>query len=249
MTPQAFIFDCDGTLVDSMHMWLTLYPELVAGYGIHMTPEDFAPTEHMSLPDEMAYYHEKLGIADSAEALVAEVRAMIRDKYAHEIPLCPGVRPFLESAAEAGIPLGVATSTDADIVTLALERLGIAGFFRTIVTTDEAGSSKEHPDVYHLALERTAPGVRPQDAWVFEDAMFGLKAARGAGYHTLGVYDAHGRADRAVVRANASIFVTSFEQLALDDILSFDPAFDAPGRPLPAVDLAVRARAASEQGA
>lgn len=248
MTPQAFIFDCDGTLIDSMGMWLTIYPELVARYGIHMTPEDFAPTEHLALPEEMAYYHEKLGIAQSGEALLAELRGMIREKYAHDHPLCPGVRPFLEAAAKAGIPLGIATSTDADLVTLALERLGVAGLFRVLVTTDEAGASKERPDVYDLALSRLAPGARPQDAWVFEDAMFGLKAARGAGYHTLGVYDAHGRADRAVVRANASIFVTSFEQLALADVLSFDPALDAPGRALPAVDLAAQAGAA-RQGA
>ena len=237
MTPKAFIFDCDGTLVDSMGMWLTIYPELVARYGIHMTPEDFAATESLALPDEMAYYHEKLGIAESGDALLAELRGMIREKYAHEIPLCPGVMAFLKSAEQAGVPMAIATSTDADLVELALTRLGIRRFFRTLVTTEEAGASKEQPDVYDLALARVAPGAAPADAWVFEDAMFGLKAARGVGYHTLGVYDAHGRADRAVVRANASVFVTAFTQLSLQDILSFDPELDAAGMPLPALDL------------
>ena len=241
MTPKAFIFDCDGTLIDSMGMWLTIYPELVARYGIRMTPEDFAPTESLALPEEMAYYHEKLGIAESGEALLAELRGMIREKYAHEIPLCPGVLPFLESAEEAGIPMVIATSTDADLVELALKRLGIRRFFQGLVTTEQAGASKERPDVYDLALARVAPGAARGEAWVFEDAMFGLKAAHGAGYRTLGVYDAHGRADRAVVRANASVFVTSFTQLSLADILSFDPALDAPGMPLPAVDLDARA--------
>ena len=238
MTPKAFIFDCDGTLLDSMGMWITIYPELVARYGIRMAPEDFAATEHLALPEEMAYYHDKLGIGQSAEALLQELRFMIREKYACEHELCPGVRAFLDEARAAGIPLGIATSTDADLVELALRRLGVLDFFSTLTTTDEAGASKERPDVYNLALERLAPGADPDDTWVFEDAMFGLRAARGAGYHTFGVYDAHGRADRAVVRANASLFATSFEQLKLADILEFDPALDAPGRALPARDLA-----------
>lgn len=219
--PRAFIFDCDGTLIDSMGMWLTIYPRLVARYGLHMTPEDFADTESMAMPEEIAYYHRKLGIGASAEALLEEVRGMIRDEYAERIPLCPGVRPFLDEVASAGIPCIIATSTETDFVHAALERLGVDCFFTDIVTTAEAGASKEHPDVYLMALERVAPGARPADAWVFEDAMFGLEAARGAGFPTVGIYDSHGRADRAVVEANATIFIESFADLYLADILAY----------------------------
>lgn len=240
MTPRAFIFDCDGTLIDSMGMWLNIYPELVGRYGIHMTPEDFAATEHLAMPEEIAYYHEKLGIGESAEALIAELKDMLREKYAHEIGACPGVRSFLEEARLQGIPLGIATSTDEDMVRLGLAANGIDGYFTCLVTTEEAGASKEHPDVYHLALSRLAPDAAPGEAWVFEDAMFGLAAAHKAGYHTLGVYDAHGRADRNVVRAGSSIFVDSFEQLSLGDILSFDAQADGPNATCPVADLSGR---------
>ena len=220
MTPRAFIFDCDGTLIDSMGMWLTIYPELVGRYGVHMTPEDFAATEHLAMPEEIAYYHEKLGIGESAEALIAELKDMLCEKYGHEIRVCPGVRSFLEEARAQGIPLGIATSTDEDMVRLGLAANGLDEFFSCLVTTEEAGASKEHP--------------------VFEDAMFGLAAAHKAGYHTLGVYDAHGRADRAVVRAGSSIFVDSFEQLSLGDILSFDMEADGPDAACPVTDLSGR---------
>ncbi len=224
--PRAFIFDCDGTLIDSMGMWLTIYPELVARYGISMTPEDFAATESLALPDEIAYYHEKLGIGESAEALIAELRGMLADRYAHTIPLREGVAGFLEQARAAGIPMAIATSTDEDLVRGALVRLGIDGFFPVLVTTAEAGASKEHPDVYDLALERLCaatgsevPGHR--DVWVFEDAMFGLASSGSAGYRRVGVYDPHGRADREVVRSRCEIFVDEFSELSLERILSF----------------------------
>lgn len=209
--PRALVFDCDGVLVDSMGMWLQVYPDLVARYGIEMTPEDFRATEHMAMPDEVAYYHRKLGIGESAEALLEELRSMIRAAYERDIPARPGAREVLEQARELGVPCIIATSTEEDLVLAALARLGMDGFFRGIVTTKMAGASKESPAVYDLALSRVAPGAAPADAWVFEDAPFGLASARGAGYHTVGIYDAHGRAHRADVEALAEVFVETLE--------------------------------------
>ncbi len=224
--PRAFIFDCDGTLVRSMGMWLSIYPELVARYGITMTPDDFAATESLAMPDEIAYYHERLGIGESAEALLAELREMLRGKYAREIPLRDGVREFLAQARAAGIPMAIATSTDEPLVRSALRHHGIDGFFPVLVTTEDAGASKEHPDVYDLALERLsaacgmeAPAHR--DVWVFEDALFGLRSAGAAGYRRVGVYDYEGRSSRDDVRANCEIFIDEFTELSLDRILSY----------------------------
>lgn len=225
-TPRAFIFDCDGTLVRSMGMWLTIYPELVARYGISMTPEDFAATESLAMPEEIAYYHRKLGIGESAEALIEELRGMLRDKYAHRIELRPGVRAFLDEARAAGIPMAIATSTDEDLVRLALARNGIEDHFCALVTTAEAGASKEHPDVYNLALERLCAAcgmtVPPHDeVWVFEDALFGLLSSGEVGYRRVGVYDYEGRAARDDVRANCEVFVDEFTELSLDRICSY----------------------------
>lgn len=219
--PQAFIFDCDGTLVRSMGMWLSFYPELVARYGITMTPEDFAATESLAMPEEIAYYHRVLGIGESADALIDEARGMLREKYAHDVLLRPGVRTFLEAAHAAGIPMAIATSTDEDLVRLTLVHNGIDGFFSALVTTEQAGASKEHPDVYDLALERLceARGIavpEPADVWVFEDALFGLMSSGSAGYRRVGVYDYEGRAARDDVQRTCEVFVDEFTELALD---------------------------------
>lgn len=219
--PSAFIFDCDGTLVDSMGAWVALWPEVAAEYGQDRAAEDFDPFEHLSMEQEAAAVHERMGIAPSASELLARVRELISRSYREDVRPRPGVPAFLKAARDAGIPMAVATSTSKDLVQMTLESNGIDGFFRGIVTTGMVGASKQEPDVYDGALELACPGAARSSAWVFEDAMFGLKAAGGAGYRTVGIYDPAGHADRDVVHGLADIAVDSFEALTLDDVLTW----------------------------
>ena len=223
--PAAFIFDFDGTVADSMGMWCALWPAFVGEeYGVSATIEDFAESESLAMLDECAFVHKKYGIGRDGEELYGKLYARLRRVYAGRIALRPGARAFLDEARAAGIPLVVATSTPRELVESCMAVHGLTDYFLDVVTTKEAGASKDHPDVYDLALARVAHAARPEEAWVFEDAMFGLAAARGAGYRTVGIYDAHGRADRAVVEANSTLFVTSFEQLRLADVLGYEGA-------------------------
>lgn len=220
--PRAFIFDCDGTLVDSMGMWVAVWPELAREYGVTATPEEFDRYEHLSMEEECKAVHRDLGVAPSAAELEARLRETLAVKYAMQVPLRPGVLPFLEAAREAGIPMAIATSTSRDLVVMCLEACGVAGFFRGIVTTSMVGASKEHPDVYDRALALAVPGAARREAWVFEDAMFGLITAERAGYKRVGVFDPAGHADRGIVREHASLFVDSFEDLTLGQVLSYE---------------------------
>ena len=222
VSPRAFIFDCDGTLVDSMGMWVALWPEVAREYGVQTTPEDFDAYEHLSMEEECVAVHRDMGVASSARELEARLRETLAVKYATQVPLRPGVRPFLEAAAAAGIPMAIATSTSRDLVLTCLEACGISDYFKDVVTTAMVGASKEHPDVYDRALEIAAPGATRDEAWVFEDAMFGLITAEAAGYRSVGVYDPAGHADRDVVREHASIFIDSFEELTLERILAYE---------------------------
>lgn len=221
-SPSAFIFDCDGTLVDSMGMWVGLWPEIAAEYGVRATAADFDKYEHLSMEEECDVVHREMGIAGSAAELETRLREQLEVKYATAVPLRPGVLPFLKEVRAAGIPMAIATSTSRDLVCTCLKACGIDGFFKDVVTTDMVGASKEHPDVYDRALEAAAPGAVRADAWVFEDAMFGLITAEAAGYRRVGVYDPAGHADREVVRAHASLFIDSFEELTLDRVLSYE---------------------------
>lgn len=118
----------------------------------------------------------------------------------------------------------VATSTPAELVASALAGSGLDAFMEFITTTGEAGRSKQFPDVYELALRRLEErhGHKFERAWVFEDAVFGLKSSGTAGFKRVGIYDPHGRMERDEVRANCDIFIDSYEELDLARVLSFE---------------------------
>ena len=209
-TPKvAFIFDCDGTLVNSTPVWAYAQPELLHRHGIDVTVDDFAQFEHLSLEDECQAYHDTWGIGANGEELYRELSDILIDGYS-KVPPRDGLLAFLEQAKAAGIAMCVATSTPAELVQSAL-----AG---------EAGRSKQFPDVYELALRRLKERheCKFERAWVFEDAVFGLKSSGAAGFRRVGIYDPHGRMKRDDVRANCDIFIDSYEGLDLTRVLSFE---------------------------
>lgn len=219
----AFIFDCDGTLVNSTPVWAYAQPELLHRHGVEVTVDDFAQFEHLSLEDECQAYHDTWGIGVNGEELYREPSEILMEGYS-KVPPREGLLAFLEQAQEAGIAMCVATSTPAELVKSALAGAGLDAYMEFVTTTGEAGRSKRFPDVYELALRRLEErhGHKFKRAWVFEDAVFGLKSSCAAGFKRVGIYDPHGRMERVEVRANCDIFIDSYEDLDLARVLSFE---------------------------
>lgn len=219
----AFIFDCDGTLVNSTPVWAYAQPELLRRYGIDVKIDDFAQFEHLSLEDECQAYHDTWGIGENGEELYRELSDILIDGYS-KVPPREGLLAFLEQAKLADIAMCVATSTPAELVQSALAGAGLDAYMEFITTTGEAGRSKQFPDVYELALRRLEErhGHQFESAWVFEDAVFGLRSSGTAGFKRVGIYDPHGRMERDEVRDNCDIFIDSYEDLDLAHVLSFE---------------------------
>ena len=140
------------------------------------------------------------------------------------MPPREGLLVFLEQAKAAAIAMCVATSTPAELVKSALAGAGLDAYMELVTTTGEAGRSKQFPDVYELALRRLEErhGHKFERAWVFEDAVFGLKSSGTAGFKRVGIYDPLGRMEREDVRDNCDIFVDSYEELDLDCVLAYE---------------------------
>ena len=219
----AFIFDCDGTLVNSSPVWGHAQTELLRRHGIYVTVDDFAQFEHLSLEDECKAYHDTWGIGANGEELYCELGEILIDGYS-KVPPREGLLAFLEQAKATGIAMCVATSTPAELVQSALASAGLDAYIEFVTTTGEAGRSKQFPDVYELALRRLEElhGHKFERAWVFEDAVFGLRSSGTAGFKRVGIYDQHGRMERDEVRANCDIFIDSYEDLDLARVLSFE---------------------------
>jgi HAD superfamily hydrolase (TIGR01509 family) len=113
------------------------------------------------------------------EALYREI---VREKG---IEALPGVREFLASLKEHGVPCVVASSTHRENITTTLEVIGLQDFFAAIVTSEDVQRGKPDPEVFLTAAGRI--GVKPPNAIVFEDALVGIAAAKAAGMRVVAV--------------------------------------------------------------
>ena len=177
MSVAAVVFDLDGVLVDSEQVWDAARRELVAEHGGTWTDDATRAMMGMSSPEWSRYMHDELGVElDPAEISTAVVQKLDR-LYRRELPLLPGAREAVRRLA-AHWPLGLASSSNREIIDLVLELAGLAGEFAATVSSEEVPRGKPAPDVYLEAARRL--GVPAAECAAVEDSTNGLRAAAAA---------------------------------------------------------------------
>ncbi|MCR5691110.1 MAG: HAD family phosphatase [Eubacterium sp.] len=184
---KGAIFDLDGTLLESTHVWHQIDVDFLGSRGFDI-PEDYVeaitPMEFKEIAD---YTIERFGLKETPEAVMQEWNDMAIDAYSHQVELKPGVRQLLEALRDQGISMGVATSNIADLYLPCLRRNGILEFFHSFTECGEVGAGKKDPDIYLKAAEKL--GCEPGECLVFEDILMGLETAKKAGFTTVCVKD------------------------------------------------------------
>lgn len=210
MRLQSAIFDMDGTLLDSMGMWIHLGPSMLRRFGVEPDGADQAALLHKPLSEKAAYCKEKYGLSQSIPQIMAEGAAIVEEFYRTEVRPKPGVPEFLSLLKMEGVWMYIATATDRPLVETALARTGLRDYFRGIVTCAEAGS-KSSPEIYERAMRRLQSNKK--DTVVFEDALFALQTAKNAGFRIAGVYDSASEGDQAEIQRLSDYYIRSFEEM------------------------------------
>lgn len=176
---RAFIFDCDGTLVDSMPLHFVAWRQSLEAHGapFEFTEEFFYSTAGIKEQDMVRMLNENHGSALDPDG-VAETKAEL---FQEMIPQVPVVRPVADFARSlhGRAPMAVASGSDEPIVRACLEANELIHLFDTIITPRNVARGKPAPDMFLLAAERL--GVPPADCLVLEDGMAGVEAAKAAG--------------------------------------------------------------------
>ncbi len=217
MSGIGVIFDCDGTLVDSMGAWHEVDRTLAAEAGIALTKEDADAITTMSLPEASAYLHEQCGLGASSEDVLALIFDRMRAFYAHEVEARPGALAFVQGLHARGVPMAVASSTPADMLAICVERCGFAPYMKAVVSVDDLRTSKREPAVYDHA--RSFLGTDRAHTWGFEDAAYALDTLRAAGFRTGAIYDNDISGTREALLARADFLIASWEDLSPDEFL------------------------------
>ncbi|MFI5613519.1 HAD family hydrolase [Amycolatopsis sp. NPDC051903] len=179
MTLDAVVFDLDGVLVDSEHLWEENWIACAARHQVEWTAEDTASVQGMSAPEWAAYLARRCGVPGRAEAVEREVvDGMIASIDAGHAPLLPGAGEMVREVG-ARVPIALASSAARRVIDAVLAKHGLGGEFTATVSSAEVARGKPSPDVY---LEAAARLGRPgRDCLGVEDSGNGIRAAVAAG--------------------------------------------------------------------
>jgi len=186
--PAAVIFDLDGVLMDSEQRWNEAKEQLVRETGGRWRAEAPRTMMGMSAPEWSAYLHDELAVPLDVEEISGEVVRRMQEGYVAALPLLPGAREAVHALAERW-PLGLASSSNREIIDLALSLAGFADAFRVTVASEEVPRGKPAPDVYLTAAGRL--GVNPSTCVAIEDSSNGLRSAAAAGMAVIAVPNPH----------------------------------------------------------
>lgn len=213
---KGVIFDADGTLLDSMHVWDEVGERYLHALGKTPEPDLYRILFPMTLEESSVYLKEHYGLAESPEEIKAGVLAIIDAFYRNEADLKSGVREYLKFLRQSGIRSVVATTGDKDQLEAAFTRLGIREDLEAIFTCSEWQTSKREPKIYLTAAKYL--GTQPRETAVFEDVLFAVKTAKGAGFMTVAVEDAANESHREELRHTADLYVGDFTDPLLTEL-------------------------------
>jgi beta-phosphoglucomutase-like phosphatase (HAD superfamily) len=180
---KGIIFDCDGTLADTMPLHWRAWQTIAARHQFH-----FPEARFYSLGGVPS--REILRMLSSEQGLGLDHLAVAREKEAEYLPLIAQVEPINTVVGVARsnygkIPLAVASGGTHSVIAQVLEHLGILHLFKAIVTSEDVLHQKPAPDIFLEAACRI--GVAPQFCRAYEDTDLGMQAIRAAGMEAVDV--------------------------------------------------------------
>jgi HAD superfamily hydrolase (TIGR01509 family) len=211
-TIKGAIFDCDGTLLDSMQMWVRAEAEYLLNIGFVPRPDLVMAVRPLSSLEAADYLKTEYGIPKSIKQINTERNRMLEDYYFNKTMLKDGILSVLESLKTLGVKMCVATATDKYLVEAGLRHCGIIGYFGRILTCSEENTSKTSPDIYIRAAEFLGTDI--SDTVVFEDALHAIKSAKRAGFPVAAIYDRAEDDHQDEIRRISDYYYTSFESFS-----------------------------------
>jgi len=211
-TFDAAVFDMDGTIMDSLGIWEKIdHDFLYEKRGIEVPGNYMHDIAAMSFSEIANYTIERFNLPDTPEELMQEWTDMAAYEYAHNVPLKPYVKEYMEKIKCGGKKIILCTSSPEYFFKAALKSNGVYDFFDGFANTCEAGFGKDNPKVYLLAAQKA--GVVPERCMVFEDVITGVKTAKSIGMKTCGVYDARNDSRQDELKGLCDYYIKGFNEL------------------------------------
>jgi len=183
MNPKGLIFDCDGTLADTMPLHWRAWQMIIQRHGLHFPEDRFYSLGGVPSRDILRMLAKEQGRS-------LDHIAIAHEKEEAYLPLMAEVEPIhgvveIAKAHHGRIPMAVASGGTQRIICQVLEHLKIRQFFDAVVTSEMVKHQKPAPDIFLEAARRI--GVGPESCRAYEDTDLGLQAIRAAGMEAVDV--------------------------------------------------------------
>lgn len=186
--PKAFIFDLDGTLIDTEKIYRVIWPRAIKQLGFEFSDERFLSLRSLGRPFAPAKFKEWYGEEFDYDK-ARKIRKGFFDEHIaeHGIELKYGAIELLTYLRDSGIVTAIATATDPVRAKEYMDMTGLSGYFDKVISATMVPEGKPSPFVYQYACEQL--GFKPSECVAVEDAPNGIKSAFSAGLKVIMVPD------------------------------------------------------------
>lgn len=205
---NAYIFDLDGTLIDSMWIWKDIDIIFLRERNIEMPDDLQRCIEGMSFNETAYYFKDRFALPESIDVIKEIWNNMAFNRYANEVKLKNGVYEFVTELKRRNKKTGIATSNSRSLTECCLSNNGILNLFDTIVTGCEITKGKPAPDIYLTAAGKL--NVDASECLVFEDIPMGILAGKNAGMTVCAVYDSFSEHLNDEKKKYSDYYITDF---------------------------------------
>ncbi len=206
---KVYVFDLDGTLLDSTAVWHTIDEEFLGKRGLLLERDYAEAVSVMHLQEAAVYTIDRFSLNETPDAVAAEWEQMAYDFYASRVQVKDGARDYLLQLREHGARVVLATALSRKLAEAALARLGLAELFETVIYADEIGYGKNSA-AFYLAVAAFL-GVTPAECVMYEDTLRGVRSAKEAGMFTVAIEDEGSRDCREEIRCLADEYWTEYK--------------------------------------
>lgn len=207
---KTYLFDFDGTLVDSMPVFIDAMLHVLKQEGIPYGRDIVRIITPLGM-EGTAQYYIKLGSRKTKEALITAMKEYMKGAYVYTIPAKEHVAIVLHTLKAQGCHLNVLTASPHDTLDPCLRRLGLYDLFDNIWSCDDYHTTKADPDIYRQAASKI--GVPVHEILFLDDNINALHTAKLAGMQVCGVYDASSKDSIAQIKQISDCYIYDFSEL------------------------------------
>ncbi len=206
---KGAIFDLDGTIIDSMPMWYSLYGDYLLKGHIEPTEGLLDFLRHASIPMAAKRFSEEFDIG-TKDQIEKELYAHVADYYKNKATIRQNVDTLIKKLHKEGVVMCVATATESGHAKNALIHTGLLDYFCDVLSCKDLKIEKNKPDIYFEALKRI--GTKVSETVVFEDALHAVETAKSANFYVVAIYEQNVE-NHERVKELADKYIYDYEEL------------------------------------